>query len=148
MIKSVVAIMSLFALLLAAGCGKVSPQVGVSAPDDLAQLFQSWVHSYEEEQETSAECVQLFRPSEYKEFAPSRFRMRYVFNEDGTCEWLFLHPADAHYMKQGTWEAAPGDSKVVLIYDTDGTIDESVSFRIVEIEEELLRIEVGLITSR
>lgn len=50
-------------------------------------------------------------------------------------------------MKRGTWEEDPQNSNVILIYDTDGTLMESVSFRIVEIEKDLLRVRRGLASS-
>ena len=68
------------------------------------------------------------------------FRRRYVFNEDRSCEWLVLHPTDAHYMTSGTWGVDPHDKMVILIYDTDGLV-ESVSFRVVELTAEILRVK-------
>ena len=146
--KLLVAIISCSVLLLAAGCEEDPQRPGILKDVDPTHLLQSWVRSYEEEPRTPTESIHWFRPSIFKQFPPSRFRMQYIFNEDGRCEWLFLHPSDAHFMKQGTWEADPQDNRVILIYDTNGTLVESVSFRIVEIEEDLLRVEVGLTLSK
>ena len=141
--KSLASIILCSVLLLAAGCNENPQRTGISEDVDLTHLLQSWMRSYEEEPRTPTESVHLFRPGGFEDFPPSRFRMRYIFSEDGRCEWFFLHPADAHFMKQGTWEADPRDNRIILIYDTNGTLVESVSFRIVEIEEDLLRVEVG-----
>ena len=108
---------------------------------DIQNLFQSWTHSYEEKRQTDA--IQIYRPSTFKDFPPSRFRMKYVFHENGTCEWLYLHPADAHYMKTGKWEIDPEDNNVILIYDTANKLLESVSFRIIELEKDILQIIHG-----
>jgi hypothetical protein len=69
--------------------------------EDITFLLQSWTHSYEEEAEGSP--VLVFRPSAFKEFPPSRFRMRYSFQDNGQCSWLFLSPVDAHFMNPGKW---------------------------------------------
>jgi hypothetical protein len=142
--KLLAVIMSFSALLLAAGCGEDPQRTGIPKDLDLSHLLQSWTRSYEEEPRTPTGSVHMFRPIEFKQFPPSWFRMRYIFSEDGVCEWLFLDPADAHFTKLGRWETDPQDEKVILIYDANGTLVESVSFRIIEIDEDLLRVEVGL----
>jgi hypothetical protein len=133
--------------LLAIGCTGEEEETGAPNDADLTQLLQSWVHLFEEEAQGQTDAVHWFRPDGFKEFPPSRFRMRYSFRQDGECEWLFLHPGDAHFMKQGTWEGDPQNSNVILIYDTDGTLMESVSFRIVDIAKDLLRVRRGRASS-
>lgn len=141
------AIMVCSVALLAIGCTGEQQKTGAPNGVDLTHLLQSWVHSYEEEPQGQIDVVHWFRPDGFKEFPQSRFRMRYTFRQDGECEWLFLHPGGAHFMKRGTWEEDPQNSNVILIYDTDGTLMESVSFRIVEIEKDLLRVRRGLASS-
>ena len=101
-------------------------------------LLGSWSHSFEEEPR-QVHDVQIYRPTESREFLPALFRRRYVFNKDRTCEWLVLHPTDAHYMTSGTWIVDPHDRMVILVYGTDGLV-ENVSFRVVELTAEIMRI--------
>ena len=107
-------------------------------PENLQYLYQAWFNSYEE-QESRTESIETYRPEGLKEFPPSRFRNEYIFKEDGSCQWLVLHPADAHYLKSGTWEVSPGDDQVILIYDQQHNLQKS--FRIIEIQKDLLRIK-------
>ncbi len=102
-------------------------------------LSGSWTRSFEEE--LNQDDVEVYRPTESKEFLPAWFRLRYVFNEDRSCEWLVLHSSDAHYMTTGTWGVDPLDKKVILIYDPDGIVVEYRSFRIVELTGEILRVK-------
>jgi hypothetical protein len=103
-------------------------------------LLGSWSHSSEDEPR-QVHNVQIYRRTESREFLPAFFRMRYVFNEDRSCEWLVLHGADRHYMTSGTWDVDHRDKTVILVYDADGVVVESVSFRVVELTAEILRIK-------
>ena len=109
-----------------------------AVPENLQYLYQIWFHSYEE-QKNHAEPIAIYRPEGFKEFPPSRFRMKYLFKEDGSCQWLVLHPADAHYLKSGTWEVSRDETQVILIYNQQHNLQRS--FRIIEIQKDLLRIE-------
>ena len=102
-------------------------------------LLGSWSRSLEEE--PKQDDVEYYRRTESREFLPSWFRMRYVFNEDQSCLWLVLHPADAHYMTSGTWGVDPHDKTIILIYDADGEVVEKVSFRVVELTADILRVK-------
>jgi len=136
--------MKLFSLISICLClnfgeyGCESDPVQPSLEFDIENLFQTWTHSHEEEQ--SDDGVRLFRSADAMSFALSRFRMQYIFSENGDCEWLFLHPADAHYMKPAKWKVAPNDNTVILIYDTDGELLKYVSFRIIKLEKDVLQI--------
>lgn len=100
-------------------------------------LLGGWSRSFEEEPAQSE--IEIFRRTDSRDFAAAMFRRRYVFYEDHTCEWLVLHPSDAHYMTSGSWTVDPHDRKVILVYDADGLV-ENVSFRIVELTAEILRV--------
>ena len=102
-------------------------------------LMGSWSRSLEEEPDHDG--VQIYRRTESKEFQTVWFRMRYVLNEDHSCQWLVLHPSDMHYMTSGTWEVDPRDKTVILIYDADGEIAKTVSFEVIELGADLLRIK-------
>ena len=109
-----------------------------AVPENLQYVYQAWFHSYEE-QKNRAEPIEIYRPEGFKEFPLSRFRMEYIFKEDGSCQWLVLHPADAHYLKSGTWEVSRDETQVILIYDQQHNLQKS--FRIIEIQKDLLRIK-------
>lgn len=131
----------LISLCLCLSFGKYGCETNPAQPSgdfDIQNLFQSWSNTYEEEQPDA--LIRLFRSGDPDGFAPSRFRMRYVFSESGDCEWLFLNPIDAHYMKPATWKVAPNDNHVILIYDTDGGLLKNVSFKIIELEKDVLQI--------
>jgi hypothetical protein len=106
--------------------------------DDDKNLLGSWSHSFEEE--PTQGDIEIYRPTDSREFPLAWFRMRYVFKENRSCEWHVLHPADAHYMQSGTWGVDHRDNRLVLIYDTDGLV-ENVSFRVVELTAEILRVK-------
>ena len=97
------------------------------------ELFcRAWTHSREESATT-------YRLASSREFPPSRFRMRYVFNEDGTCQWYYLHPTDRHHMRPGTWEIVGEEGDRVQILDEDG--NRVKSFRVLELTQDVLRLE-------
>jgi hypothetical protein len=107
--------------------------------NEFNNLLGSWSRSFEEEPMQGD--VEIYRPTESREFPPAWFRRRYVFNEDRSCEWLVLHPTDAHYMTSGTWDVHPLDKAVILVSDAGGTVVENVSFRVVELTAEILRVK-------
>lgn len=125
-----------FLLIFIYGCEEHPTEL--SKEFDSQDLLQSWTHSWEEEQEN--DTIRIYRPSDFKDFPATWFTMKYVFYENGDCEWLYLHPADAHYMKPGKWKISRGDNKVILIYDTADKLKASLSFRIIELEKDILRI--------
>lgn len=96
-----------------------------------ALLARTWVHAYEED---GSDGMQVFRPGDYRSFPPSRFRMRYTFYVDGTCDWFFLAPDDSHYMKPGIWRIE-GDTLSIL---QDA---QRIRFRIDALQPDLLRLE-------
>ncbi len=143
-IKAILHLLLFVAMLVSSCNGPVEPDYDAdedSEPSkdfDIQDLYQSWTHSWEEEQGT--DTIRIYRPSNFKDFPASWFRMKYVFYENGDCEWLYLHPADAHYMKPGKWEISRKDNKVILIYDTADNLMEPLSFRIIELKKDILRI--------
>lgn len=135
----------LFTAVLVSSCsGPVKPDYDSDEDSEpskdfnIQDLYQSWTHSWEEEQE--ADTIRIYRPSNFKDFPGGWFRMKYVFYENGDCEWLYLHPADAHYMKPGKWKIDPKDSQVIHIYDEADQLVEPLSFRIIELKKDLLRV--------
>lgn len=135
------------AAVVLAGCGRDDDAPAPLAPADreestveAAALVGSWTHSFEED--AGASAIQWFRPSESRAFMDAWFRMRYEFHADGTCEWLWLSPIDAHEMRPGTWERDAKDPRLVRIYDEDGNLLEWVSFRLLGLDGALMRVVV------
>ncbi len=127
---------ALFLILFLTHCAKQPSQP--PSDFDSQNLLQSWTHSREEEQPDDSS--QIFRPSAFKTFAPSRFRMQYVFKANGECEWMYLDPADGHHLKPGTWKIDQKADRVIRIYDVNGQLTAYSPFRIVELGKDILRI--------
>jgi len=100
---------------------------------DSKDLFQHWVRSSEEEQPSGT--VQIFRPAASINFPPSRFRMAYKFAPNGSCEFYFLSPDDAHHFKPCSWTISA--DKLILQISANG---KSTSFRIAQLNGESLRL--------
>jgi hypothetical protein len=97
-------------------------------------LYQHWLHSREEQQQTDTD--ELYRPKDFKKFPPSRFRMEYIFYRNGDCEWYYLAPNDAHHFKSGKWRTDPNDKSILQIIIGETT----VSFRVTELRKDKLRL--------
>jgi len=101
---------------------------------NLDDLCQHWVHSREEQSSTDKD--ELYRPATFKVFPPSHFRMAYKFAKDGTCEWLYLSPDDAHHFKPGKWRIDLHDPHILQITKENTT----ESYRIITLTKDMLRI--------
>lgn len=99
---------------------------------NFGNFFQTWVHSYEEDDNNN----QCFRPITYKEFPPSRFRQNYIFNSDGSGDYLYLHPSDMHHMRPCFWRLSKNNSSIVYLY-TGGKTPSAV-FEIVSLSNDKL----------
>jgi hypothetical protein len=100
---------------------------------DSKDLFQHWVRSNEEEQPSGT--IQIFRPAASMNFPPSRFRMAYKFAPNGSCEFYFLSPDDAHHFKPCTW--AVNADKLILQISANG---KSTYYRIDQLNGKSLRL--------
>lgn len=107
-------------------------------PQVLEQLNESWTHSREEQENPNGTTL-IFRPSDSREFPVSHFRDAYEFRADGTCRYMYLHPADAHSMKEGTYDF-DSDEKILSIYDADGGFLKS--FKIIAVNKSKLVMEL------
>jgi hypothetical protein len=97
-----------------------------------ADFCRHWLRSMEEEKTGGNE--QIFRPADYKNFPPSRFRMQYKFDPNGDCMWLYLAPNDAHSLKPGKWSIDERDKSIVRIQMDSKT----EAFRITKLTREIL----------
>ncbi len=102
-------------------------------------LLQAWTHSMEEQGDANS-SVRIFRPSDSREFAPSRFRDAYEFMDDGVCSYMFLHPADAHQMKEGTY-AYNVEKGTIRIFSAEG--DFLKAFTVKQLSRDILVMELN-----
>ena len=101
---------------------------------DIENLLQHWVHSSEEERRSDND--RIYRPAGSRAFPPSRFRMAYKFARNGSCEFYFLSPDDAHHFKACRWTVS-ARGKPVLQISAEGV---TTSYRISELSGTLLRL--------
>ncbi len=97
---------------------------------DADALLGRWVHAAEED----AGGVEVYRRGEAEDFPPRMYRQRYVFFEGGRAEALVPHPADAHYLAEGTWSLDGG----VLVVRYEGRTDR---LRVVTLGPDRLQVE-------
>ena len=100
-----------FYALVLLGCN--SDQIANSDEIDIDELKKRWIHSREEE----IDSIQIYRPFDYKEFPPSRYRQVYSFSDSGKCKYLILAPNDAHYFENGTW-TYNGKNQLLVIFNS------------------------------
>ncbi len=105
---------------------------------DMELLCQHWVHSREEQEDPNSK-TQIFRRNGSREFRASWFRMRFVFQPDATCSWMYLHPADNHSLKPGIWSTEPTEPDVVYIVDADSK-QLLYRLRVLELSNDVLRV--------
>ena len=103
--KTVVII--LFSLLIGA-CTPVKNKTANTA------LYQKWVDSREENKANASS--KIFRPSTFKKFPASRFRMKYSFSKNGTCTYSWLSPIDRHEQRLCTYTFKNGE---IQLFDTN-----------------------------
>ena len=129
-------------LFFVSGCntaGEDQIKIGEEEPIptiDYETFQQDWVHSQEEDPEDNYH-IDIFRPSNYKEYPPSRFRMEYHFKEDSVLEWLYLSPIDAHHFKTGKWWIEYEENPL-LKAEMDSLIS---TFEILELNDSTLVLE-------
>lgn len=67
-----------------------------SCEEQKPDLIGCWTNAYEE-------GYNIYKGCNVQSFSPSHFRQVYDFHDDGTVNYLVLHPADAHYMQEAKW---------------------------------------------
>lgn len=112
----------------------ISSCSSVSKVQHDSMLEKIWTHDTEE----STEQYDLYRPSDYKVFPPSRYRQVFDFKKDGVCAYLFLEPTDGHMMRIGKWNL---DEKTnsIKIYDQHAVL--LYQFEVVEMSDDLLKLK-------
>lgn len=105
---------------------------GISKSD----LIGCWTHSREEDKANSE--IMVYRPCDYKEFPPSRYRHKFELHKKGKCSLLDLAFNDAHSMANGTWTYDKKE-QVIEIFDKDG---ESINkFHLIEFNKEEMKLK-------
>ncbi len=98
---------------------------------DISLLEKKWVQSYEESYDT-------YRPSDYKDFPPSRYRQVFTFKKNNVCSYRVLAPNDAHYYAEGLWKFNKKDNILKVINSESKVL---YRYKIVELSEDILRVE-------
>lgn len=101
-------------------------------------LLEAWTHSMEEQEDANS-SIRIFRPSDSWQFAPSRFRDAYEFMDDGVCRYMFLHPADAHQMREGNY-TYDVEKSTIRIFSAEG--DFLKAFSVKELSRDILVMEL------
>ena len=135
----IVLVVALLATSIVA-CGGDRPAAPSPTDVEPADLLGRWTRSVEEESATDDPGVEWFRRPDSRDFAPTWFRMTYEFGGDGSCRYLWLSPVDAHEMRDGRWDFDVNDPLVVRVFDEEGEQLDGVSFRIVTLTGDLLRV--------
>jgi hypothetical protein len=103
--------------------------VGQALPDN---LFQRWVHSYEEDTPGS----QVFRPPNY-EFPPSRGREGFDIRKDGSFTLLGPGRSDRSVAIAGHWVRS-SDGILVVTFE-ESSLNRRI--QIIEVKTQILRIK-------
>ena len=90
-------------------------------------LIGCWTHAYEEGYNYYKDC-------NAQTFAPSHFRQIYDFKEDGTVNYLVLHPADAHYMQEAKWEYVGSKGEVHIRDFSSNDLIVKLKYRFIDKE--------------
>lgn len=114
--------------ILLAGCAAFDEN-GASGSNEVTDLL---VNHWGIDRSESSDEVDVFFAVDRRPVRTDRFPMQYVFRSDGTCDWLYLHPADAHHFKTGTWRV---DSDTLRVQQ-----DREVAYQIVEVGRDVLRL--------
>jgi len=124
--KIIIVIFSLIMAMSFNNCNEITPEVF---------LQKSWSRSYEEE---ISKEIQIYRPSNYKEFPPSRYRQIIDIEPNNTCKYLVLAKNDGHYMENGKWEYDES-TKIIKIFNSNSEI--TYEFEVVELTNDLLKLK-------
>lgn len=135
---------TLLLAMVSLACGETPPTAPASTTFDPADLVGPWIRSFEEESDTEDPGVEWYRRADSRDFPPARFRMTYEFRADGHCEYRWPSPVDAHEMRPGTWHFDDDEPSIVRVFQDQGEEIVHLSFRIVTLDPELLRVERGL----
>ena len=98
-------------------------------------LENSWTHSYEE---SIPGQIEVYRPTNYKEFPPLRFRQIFNFKSNNLCDYLVLSPNDGHYLKNAFWDFDE-KANIIKIYTKNSEV--LYRYEVIELRDNLLKIK-------
>jgi hypothetical protein len=122
----------LFSLVFILSCKEKSNPAKTT--NDLQELVQGWTNSFEEE----TDSINIYRPSNYKQYPIARYRDGFDLQNDGKCIYMVLSPNDAHYSVAGTWSVNVSSDTIVELRDTVGGVHYKL--KVVELKNDLLRV--------
>jgi len=105
---------------------------------DLNLIKRSWLHSQEEDNENGD---WTFRPSDYKEFPPSRFRQYFEFKDNNVCSYLVLAPNDAHYIQEGVWKYDASTNIITIMSESEVVFE----FQIIVLNKNILKLKMMIL---
>lgn len=105
----------------------------VSSNDYSHGIKKEWYHSYEEE----IDSIKIYRPSDYKEFPPTRFRQRYILEDNNVCQYFVLDSKDAHYYESGYWNYL-AENQILQILDSNSSLVDE--YKILALRTDLLKM--------
>ncbi|PID89224.1 MAG: hypothetical protein CSB01_03115 [Bacteroidia bacterium] len=94
-------------------------------------LQKTWLHSYEEGDN-------IYRPNDYTDFPPSRYRQYFAFQKNNICSYSVLAPNDAHYDEKGEWKFNPNDN---ILEIKNSKAEVLYRFKILELKTDILKVE-------
>jgi len=100
------------------------------------ELLGCWTNSREESKDPAVSTI--FRPCDFMEFPPSRFRFSFELMKAGNCKISMVGATDAHYMEAGTWAF---DKKTKLLELFDGEGNSHRKFEILAMDVTLLELK-------
>jgi hypothetical protein len=125
----------IFVFALIAFANSCATQKNTSATD-ITLLYNCWTDSREETKE--GDTTFIYRPCDFKDFTPSRFRHRMELKQNGEGSSLILAPTDAHYTVPTKW-AYDKDQKIVTVKDESGKV--ILKFKVVALAKDRLEID-------
>ena len=105
---------------------------------NLNKIEGSWFHSQEEDNENGD---WTFRPSDYKEFPPSRFRQYFEFKDNNVCSYLVLAPNDAHYIQEGVWKYDESTNIITIMSESEVVFE----FQIIVLNKNILKLKMMIL---
>ena len=100
------------------------------------ELLGCWKNSREESKDPAVSTV--FRPCDFMEFPPSRFRFSFELMKAGKCKISMVGPTDAHYMENGTW-TFDKKTKVLELFTAEGNSHRK--FELLKFEKNFLELK-------
>ncbi len=135
-------IIGLVVAVFISGCGgAILNSEGTGSNPKVVDIsfYQHWVHSYEEQ--NGQKIPNIFRPKGTREFAASRFRMEFAFDQNGQCNYKFLSPTDAHEIRNCVYTKI---GNAVYLYDNGGASLSHLAFTIESVNKDEMRMTYGV----